>query len=306
MRKIQYAFVFAIGLLWLTTAATWAWPVGAPAKLIISGPDIKGEVIVTERALLDGLGPEQFVRFEQRITPASLGDGFKLTRYTPMEGETALFVDHLTYFPHPPGGRGIVRYDGSDLGGGEAFKGGYFYAATHGSETMRRLIQKLGGSLTVSQPNAPDSVSVQLDAVPSPIVAAQPFKLGFTVRAVQQPLADTLIVYIAEAGSASSTVFSARADDAPGHYGVTIQLPRAGAWYWSVDLGVFEGRQEMMPLTVVSNANTTANNPAPPAKDATNDVPYMLTLIAVGGVLLGGVAAHTLVNAEQTCQVFKT
>ena len=65
-------------------------------KVVISGPGIQGEVTVKERALRDGLGPEQFVDFAQRLSPApQLGEGFRLTRYTPMEGSSEQFVDHL-------------------------------------------------------------------------------------------------------------------------------------------------------------------------------------------------------------------
>jgi hypothetical protein len=293
MRKVQWALLMALCAVWLNTETGLAWPGGAPAQVVISGPGIQGEVTVKERVLLDGLGPEQFVDFAQRLSPApQLGEGFRLTRYTPMESSSEQFVDHLRYFPHPRGGRGIVVYDGSERGGGEAFKGSYFYATRQGADAMRVLIQKLGGSLTVSQPNGPAGATLQLDALPSPIVADQRFTLGFTAKAGgRQPLGDMLIVYANEAGSSTSTVFTAQADDAPGHYHVTLTLPRAGLWYWAVDLGVLEGRQEMPPLDVVNGAAATSGNPAATAKSAADDMPYVLSLLAVAVALLGGIVA---------------
>src|SRR6266516_1134 len=110
------AMLLALAMICLSASVALAWPGGAPKRVSISGPGIKGEITVVESALLVGLGPEQFVDFIQSARPpAGLTGGFALTRYTRYDNlSQAEFVDRFMYYPHPSGGRGYVQYLGSE------------------------------------------------------------------------------------------------------------------------------------------------------------------------------------------------
>src|SRR5512138_2532133 len=128
---VRYLRSLLLALLVITISASFAlaWPGGAPRQVSVSGPGLKGQVVVSEPALMIGLGSEQFVDFVQPARPAAgLSNGFIVTRYTREDPSSPTeWVDRFAYYPHPSGGRGYVQYLGSEQGGGEAFKDKWFY-----------------------------------------------------------------------------------------------------------------------------------------------------------------------------------
>lgn len=290
MRKLYGAIGLSVALMLVSATLTLAWPGGAPAKVIIGGPGIRGNVEVTESVLLDGLGTEQLVDYNQRVSPApQLGTGFKLPRY--MDGQGSVFIDQLIYYPHPGSGRGVVLYQGSESSGGEAFRGYYYYATPQGNAAMRKLIQKLGGSLNESQVGA-SGVSVKLDSVPDQIVAGRKVLVGLSVIQPAGTLPDALTIYATESGSASSTVFTAHSDEAPGQYSLQLELPRSGLWYVSVDLGSQGGRQELAALKAVESSvpATTSGSTARAGRNDSGSASW-IWLAAVAVLALGAVGA---------------
>jgi hypothetical protein len=266
MRYLR-GLLLALCLFSASASFALAWPGGAPRGVSVSGPGINGEITVVEPALLVGLGPEQFVDFiESARPPAGLSGGFALTRYTRYDNlSQAEFVDRFMYYPHPSGGRGYVQYLGSEQGGGEAFKGKWFYPTLDGYAAVLKLLKFVGATIGESQALPAADVHITLDPASIPQSASSSFKVGFSLsrqgRAVL--LSDALTIYAIEAGATSRTVFTAHPAGAEGHYVADIKLPRDGLWFWMVDLGALEGEREMTPWRIGVNAPPPAPVVAP-------------------------------------------
>ncbi|MBI3734429.1 MAG: hypothetical protein HY259_13395 [Chloroflexi bacterium] len=237
-----------------------AWPGGPPVKLVVQGPGLDRSVEVTQREFLDGLGAEQFVNFNWPVSRTPQADtGYRLTRYS--DDSTQGFVDHLLYYPNSAGRPGLVRYDGSERGGGEYFTGKWYYTTPRGDAAIRRLLAWLGVSAQVEAlAKSLPPPAVALEAMPAPLKAGQPIEIGFKVSQIDSvALPKSPIVSVQQADSASRAVYVAKPDGAAGRYKVTIEVPD-GIWLWMVDLGGELGEQ-IMPALAAGSAAALAGQP---------------------------------------------
>ncbi len=92
-------------------------------------------------------------------------------------------------------------------------------------------------SLLLALAPSPKRISVTLDQTPAEISVGVPFKVGFTVHALDGELPETALapLLVAESPASRGQVrVLAQPDSAPGHYQATLILPTAGAWNWQI------------------------------------------------------------------------
>src|SRR5919108_5584670 len=93
--------IAAIALLTLPAYLALAWPNQPPDKATISGPGLKGEVEITDKAALAALALGTMEDFKQGpIAAPQVGEGYVITRY--FYGGTFNFA-RLHYYPNPSG-----------------------------------------------------------------------------------------------------------------------------------------------------------------------------------------------------------
>jgi mono/diheme cytochrome c family protein len=103
---------------------------------------------------------------------------------------------------------------------------------------------------------------ITLDELPTGVVAGEPFKVGFTVlQHGRTPMADLDPVITARSGKEKVTVF-VKEEGKPGHYAVSLTLPTAGEWEWTIQAFTME---QKMPVLGVA-APTVASVDQPVAK----------------------------------------
>ncbi|MBI2845006.1 MAG: hypothetical protein HYX86_00525 [Chloroflexi bacterium] len=146
-------------LLILTTLPALAK--GWPAKMVITGPGLPGEIEITDPALVEVLS-NYFVVSDAVPRPGVTSPVYEITIYLSSEkggGEIVEFI-HYRYFPNPSGGRGYILYaegmilvDGRDVGD-------WFYAREEWEVAMQQII---------ANSSAPSSTSPSPLQLPFPI-----------------------------------------------------------------------------------------------------------------------------------------
>lgn len=98
------------------------------------------------------------------------------------------------------------------------------------------------------------------DDLPGQFVAAQEYKLGYTIRQHgQTPINVDKTEILAVATSGRTLAFPGKSDGAVGHYIATVYFPAGGAYTWQVTQGPF-GPQELGTLTVLAAAGTSTSD----------------------------------------------
>lgn len=116
---------------------------GPPDKVVITGPGLPNQIVVTDHATLAALEFSALMDFESPAEAPSTRAGYTLTYYyldSSGKSEPA-FV--MRYYPDSSGGAGRVynRY---------APNGPWLYAQPDGDSTMRQLLQAHGVAVTPS------------------------------------------------------------------------------------------------------------------------------------------------------------
>jgi hypothetical protein len=126
---------------------------------------------------------------------------------------------------------------------------------------------------------------ITLDALPTGVVAGEPFTVGFTVlQHGKTPMAGLDPVITARAGGEKVTAF-ARPEGRTGHYSATLTLPMEGSWEWSIQ--AFTMDQEMPALSVAAPAVAAASHPAANAEPEPVAAGSVTPLWIVRGAALG-------------------
>ncbi len=118
---------------------------------------------------------------------------------------------------------------------------------------------------------------VTLDSLPNPIVAGEPFTIGFVVRQHgRTPMAELEpVIQLHQADAPETFVVLAEPEGAAGHYAATITFPGGGDWNWSIN--AFPEPQSMPRLTVLSAKTMPVTGPA------TSGLPLMVGLAGLIG-----------------------
>lgn len=129
---------------------------GPPAKAVLSGPGLQGEVAITDAQALAPLALGVLEDFTGGAIQAPGERATDANRYTLVSyfddgnGSYRPF-DRLYYYPDPSGGRGYILYEGLRISGGwSEYDGKWFNATPEGDQSMRRLLERLGVTLTVA------------------------------------------------------------------------------------------------------------------------------------------------------------
>ncbi len=131
---------------------------------------------------------------------------------------------------------------------------------------------------------------ITLDELPTGVVAGESFTVGFTVlQHGQTPMVDLDPVIFARSGNEKVTLFP-KAEGKPGHYAVTMTLPSAGEWEWTIQ--AFTMEQKMPVLSVAAPVAVSASAPeaTPQPVESTSVSPVMVIRIAAFGIGLVGLA----------------
>ncbi len=149
----------------------------------------------------------------------------------------------------------------------------------------------LAGALMAGPAQAGGWAVVTLEDWPAQIGAGQPFTLRFAVRQHGQDLLGGLNLTVEMTHTAENHQVTASAIDGekPGYYEVTLDLPAAGEWTWSVD--AFGAVYPMPPLTVAPGPiqSAPAAETAAPASAPTWPLAAgIAALLLAVGLALGG------------------
>jgi hypothetical protein len=112
---------------------------GAPFKMTIAGPGIKGEIEITDPSVLEHFGFYMFNSLERRIEAPAVepGEGYRITRYA----DTERPWDYLTYTPNPDGGLGYLFFDGLDPSiGSTQGQGEWYLPSEDGDAAMKEIL----------------------------------------------------------------------------------------------------------------------------------------------------------------------
>ncbi len=139
MRPRRLVLFGSVLILLLAPAAAFAWPEEPPQKVIISGPGIHGEVVITDPALLAGLqlgGVEDFAAGAIPKPPVSTG--YTIQRF--FDGAHFNF-GRLTYYPDPAGGRGYLYFeDGPHIDGHTPYHQQWLRVRAGAEAVLQRLL----------------------------------------------------------------------------------------------------------------------------------------------------------------------
>jgi len=121
---------------------------GPPGKLVISGPGLKGELVITDPVLLDHFWMSKFIDFDNQIDePRGIKDGYEITRYYPV-GTGLKAIDKFVYYPHPGGEGGSIFYEGiidkMFIYGGSPFDGQWYNVTEEGDPVIRKILGEHG------------------------------------------------------------------------------------------------------------------------------------------------------------------
>lgn len=101
---------------------------------------------------------------------------------------------------------------------------------------------------------------ITLDALPTNVVAGEPFTVGFTVRQHgRTPMTGLEPTITASLHKEDEFVVHAESDGKPGHYTATLTFPKEGDWRWSVQAFSMD---QLMPTLNVSALVAGSNNEA--------------------------------------------
>ncbi len=152
MNRTVRTFIALLGTAALSVMASVAFAKGPPAQVTITGPSIKGEIVITDPALLEAFSFYQFNDLGQRIDgPRSHGIGYTITRYIE-DGSKMKAWDTLTYYPDPAGGFGWVYFDGltPSIGSTEGQEQWYLPSEA-GAAAMRQVLAQSAAAESLRQ-----------------------------------------------------------------------------------------------------------------------------------------------------------
>jgi hypothetical protein len=185
--KILCATLTASLLIVATAALALAWPDQPPDKVLISGPEIEGQLeIKSEEARgLFRLGYLEDLEAGSPVPP-QLNAGYQIVRYF---GGGGFEFARLTYYPNPNGGRGYLFWeDGPMLQGGHTpYHATWLYARPEAEVKLRALLKNLSTETAKEVPgsgNASDSRNVGS-------VAGDTAGTGYIVKPTEASAANT-------------------------------------------------------------------------------------------------------------------
>jgi hypothetical protein len=115
---------------------------GAPAKVIITGPGLTGEVLITDPKLLQAFSFFQFEDINHQImAPTSPDEGYIVTRYVQDRSQA---WDRVIYYPQPAGVAAIAFLEGLIGSSSTEFDGQWYQVSSEGDTAMRQLLAAHG------------------------------------------------------------------------------------------------------------------------------------------------------------------
>jgi hypothetical protein len=140
MHRTIRTFIALLGATALSVVASVAFAKGPPAQVTITGPNIDGEIVITDPSILDFFSFYRFNDLGRRIdAPESYGIGYTITRYVE-DGDKMKAWDTLTYYPDPEGGLGWLYFNGLMPSIGTTEGQEQWYAPTEQSAAILRGI----------------------------------------------------------------------------------------------------------------------------------------------------------------------
>jgi hypothetical protein len=124
---------------------------------------------------------------------------------------------------------------------------------------------------------------ITLDELPSGAVAGEPLTVGFTVRQHGRTLMTGLYPKVTAILGDEKIVFPAESEGGPGHYMVSMTLPKEGKWKWAIE--AFTMYQPMPELSVVGPdgaVGSAAKNPVANLWHTSTAVPVSLAVLGLG------------------------
>lgn len=116
---------------------------GPPNRVIITGPDIEGEIVITEERLLHwmAIGNLEDAFSGDIDAPEDMGkaDGYEIARQFEIAGGSYMTFDRIMYYPHPDGELGYVHYLGVESGSSE-YDGQWFHITPEGEAILTALL----------------------------------------------------------------------------------------------------------------------------------------------------------------------
>ncbi len=139
LRRSLHASAVALTVSLLTASAALAK--GAPSKVTITGPGLRGEVEITDPALLQAFSFSQFENLNQKIEAPHVAPGvaYVVTRYAQDEESLAPW-DRVIYYSGPQGELAAVFLEGPIGPNSSELDGGWYQASPAGDATMRRVL----------------------------------------------------------------------------------------------------------------------------------------------------------------------
>ncbi len=122
---------------------------GPPDQVTISGPGIRGEIVIAHSALLNAFSFYEFNDLNRRMDAPAVtpGEGYHITRYVRQNGggpDDLMVWDTLTYYLNPDG-PGYLYFDGLDpsIGGTEG-QGEWYLPSEAGDAAMKQILAAYG------------------------------------------------------------------------------------------------------------------------------------------------------------------
>lgn len=133
---------------------------------------------------------------------------------------------------------------------------------------------------------------ITLDELPDGVVAGEPFTVGFTVlQHGRTPMTGLDPVIFASSGDEKITVFP-KASGKPGHYEVSLTLPSAGEWEWTIQAFTMEQKMPILSVTEPVVASVSAPEvKTQPVESQPSSWLVIIRVLALGIGLIGLVFA---------------
>lgn len=136
-------FVLVLMLAGMALALPAALAKGPPNRVLITGPGIGGEIVITDALLLQWMALGKFDDlFSGDIdAPDDLDEesGYEIVRQYAIAGGNFMTFDRIMYYPHPDGELGYIHYVGLEHGGSE-YDGRWFHITPEGEAILTALL----------------------------------------------------------------------------------------------------------------------------------------------------------------------
>lgn len=143
MRVVKLLLVSALALSFLLWSTPEAQAKGPVHRILISGGDLEGEVVITDVGLTSLLSLGYFEDFMagEIEPPETLSEGYTLVRQF-RNGSTYQTFDRTVYYPNEKGERGYVHYLGIE-NGSSGYDGKWYSVLPEGEMAMQRTLVSL-------------------------------------------------------------------------------------------------------------------------------------------------------------------